>query len=97
MEPAQEEEHENMKNLLISTSSSLTDPRGLRRSRAVRSKTHLSTLSSHQGSVVTMVTHKNVQHHPIADKIFETPRSKFKQTGLRLRCCGSGPESSGSV
>ncbi|XP_027137007.1 FH1/FH2 domain-containing protein 3 isoform X3 [Larimichthys crocea] len=37
VEPAQEEEHENMKNLLISTSSSLTDPRGLRRSRAVRS------------------------------------------------------------
>lgn len=47
--PGQEEEHENMKNLLISSSNSLTaDQRGLRRSRAVRSKTlvHLSTLSS---------------------------------------------------
>ncbi|XP_026234885.1 FH1/FH2 domain-containing protein 1 isoform X3 [Anabas testudineus] len=34
----QEEEHENMKNLLISSSSGLTvDDRGLRRSRAVRS------------------------------------------------------------
>uniref|UniRef100_A0A665WVS8 Formin homology 2 domain containing 1 n=1 Tax=Echeneis naucrates TaxID=173247 RepID=A0A665WVS8_ECHNA len=37
-EPGQEEEHENMKNLLISTNKSLSaDPRGLRRSRAVRS------------------------------------------------------------
>uniref|UniRef100_A0A668RTI2 Formin homology 2 domain containing 1 n=1 Tax=Oreochromis aureus TaxID=47969 RepID=A0A668RTI2_OREAU len=36
----QEEEHENMKNLLISHSSTLNcDQRGLRRSRAVRSKT----------------------------------------------------------
>lgn len=44
----QEEEHENMKNLLISRSSTLNcDQRGLRRSRAVRSKTssflHLHT------------------------------------------------------
>uniref|UniRef100_A0A3Q1IJR6 Formin homology 2 domain containing 1 n=1 Tax=Anabas testudineus TaxID=64144 RepID=A0A3Q1IJR6_ANATE len=39
----QEEEHENMKNLLISSSSGLTvDDRGLRRSRAVRSKTPVS-------------------------------------------------------
>uniref|UniRef100_A0A8C3G6M1 Formin homology 2 domain containing 1 n=1 Tax=Cyclopterus lumpus TaxID=8103 RepID=A0A8C3G6M1_CYCLU len=38
-EPGQEEEHENMKNLLISTNSGLTvDHRGPRRSRAVRSK-----------------------------------------------------------
>ncbi|RVE74966.1 hypothetical protein OJAV_G00027070 [Oryzias javanicus] len=37
-EPEQQEEHENMKNLLISSSSSLlADNRGLRRSRAVRS------------------------------------------------------------
>ncbi|XP_034414743.1 FH1/FH2 domain-containing protein 1 isoform X3 [Cyclopterus lumpus] len=37
-EPGQEEEHENMKNLLISTNSGLTvDHRGPRRSRAVRS------------------------------------------------------------
>ncbi|XP_069386795.1 FH1/FH2 domain-containing protein 1 isoform X3 [Paralichthys olivaceus] len=37
-ESAQEEEHENMKNLLISSDVSLSvDPRGLRRSRAVRS------------------------------------------------------------
>ncbi|KAM8761758.1 FH1/FH2 domain-containing protein 1 isoform 3-T3 [Acanthopagrus schlegelii] len=36
--PGQEEEHENMKNLLISSNNSLTaDQRGLRRSRAVRS------------------------------------------------------------
>ncbi|XP_073320909.1 FH1/FH2 domain-containing protein 1 isoform X2 [Pagrus major] len=36
--PGQEEEHENMKNLLISNDNSLTaDQRGLRRSRAVRS------------------------------------------------------------
>jgi len=33
----QEEEHENMKNLLISSSLSV-EQRGLRRSRAVRSK-----------------------------------------------------------
>uniref|UniRef100_A0A8P4GHI0 Formin homology 2 domain containing 1 n=1 Tax=Dicentrarchus labrax TaxID=13489 RepID=A0A8P4GHI0_DICLA len=46
-EPGQEEEHENMKNLLISSSDSLSsEQRGLRRSRAVRSKTLLSTLSS---------------------------------------------------
>uniref|UniRef100_A0A3Q0QQS1 Formin homology 2 domain containing 1 n=1 Tax=Amphilophus citrinellus TaxID=61819 RepID=A0A3Q0QQS1_AMPCI len=39
----EEEEHENMKNLLISRSSTLTcEPGGLRRSRAVRSKTQLS-------------------------------------------------------
>ncbi|XP_034470998.1 FH1/FH2 domain-containing protein 1 isoform X2 [Hippoglossus hippoglossus] len=37
-ELAQEEEHENMKNLLVSSDASLSvDPRGLRRSRAVRS------------------------------------------------------------
>lgn len=37
-EPGQEEEHENMKNLLISSSNSLSaEQRGLRRSRAVRS------------------------------------------------------------
>ncbi|XP_036950164.1 FH1/FH2 domain-containing protein 1 isoform X7 [Acanthopagrus latus] len=36
--PGQEEEHENMRNLLISSNNSLTaDQRGLRRSRAVRS------------------------------------------------------------
>ncbi|KAM6942760.1 LOW QUALITY PROTEIN: FH1/FH2 domain-containing protein 1 [Xenentodon cancila] len=35
--PEQEEEHENMKNLLISGSSLSVDHRGLRRSRAVRS------------------------------------------------------------
>ncbi|MED6285439.1 hypothetical protein CHARACLAT_029386 [Characodon lateralis] len=33
----QEEEHENMKNLLISNNSLTVNPRGLRRSRAVRS------------------------------------------------------------
>uniref|UniRef100_A0A3B4TVH6 Formin homology 2 domain containing 1 n=1 Tax=Seriola dumerili TaxID=41447 RepID=A0A3B4TVH6_SERDU len=45
-EPGQEEEHENMKNLLISSSNSLnTDTRGLRRSRAVRSKTPPSQIS----------------------------------------------------
>ncbi|XP_071345997.1 FH1/FH2 domain-containing protein 1 isoform X2 [Trachinotus anak] len=37
-EAGQEEEHENMKNLLINSNNSLSaDPRGLRRSRAVRS------------------------------------------------------------
>ncbi|XP_056231022.1 FH1/FH2 domain-containing protein 1 isoform X2 [Seriola aureovittata] len=42
-EPGQEEEHENMKNLLISSSNSLnTDTRGLRRSRAVRSMGRVS-------------------------------------------------------
>uniref|UniRef100_A0A668RZ58 Formin homology 2 domain containing 1 n=1 Tax=Oreochromis aureus TaxID=47969 RepID=A0A668RZ58_OREAU len=42
----QEEEHENMKNLLISHSSTLNcDQRGLRRSRAVRSKTSNGTSS----------------------------------------------------
>ncbi|XP_061592280.1 FH1/FH2 domain-containing protein 1 isoform X2 [Cololabis saira] len=35
--PEQEEEHENMKNLLISSSTLSVDQRGLRRSRAVRS------------------------------------------------------------
>lgn len=48
VDAGQEEEHENMKNLLISScSSSLTvDSRGLRRSRGVRSKT-LSPLRVH--------------------------------------------------
>ncbi|KAM8894250.1 FH1/FH2 domain-containing protein 1 isoform 2-T2 [Spinachia spinachia] len=36
-EPCQEEEHENMKNLLISTDSQMIDQKGLRRSRVVRS------------------------------------------------------------
>uniref|UniRef100_A0A665WW22 Formin homology 2 domain containing 1 n=1 Tax=Echeneis naucrates TaxID=173247 RepID=A0A665WW22_ECHNA len=46
-EPGQEEEHENMKNLLISTNKSLSaDPRGLRRSRAVRSKVSPSQMSA---------------------------------------------------
>ncbi|XP_037619125.1 FH1/FH2 domain-containing protein 3 isoform X1 [Sebastes umbrosus] len=36
-EAGQEEEHENMKNLLISSSLTAADQRGLRRSRAVRS------------------------------------------------------------
>ncbi|XP_031697964.1 FH1/FH2 domain-containing protein 1-like [Anarrhichthys ocellatus] len=40
-EPGQEE-HENMKNLLISTDSLTVDQRGLRRSRAVRSLGSLS-------------------------------------------------------
>lgn len=37
-EPGQEEEHENMKNFLTSSSSLGAEQRGLRRSRAVRSK-----------------------------------------------------------
>lgn len=36
-DPGQEEEHENMKNLLISTDGLASEQRGLRRSRAVRS------------------------------------------------------------
>uniref|UniRef100_A0A8P4G6F9 Formin homology 2 domain containing 1 n=1 Tax=Dicentrarchus labrax TaxID=13489 RepID=A0A8P4G6F9_DICLA len=48
-EPGQEEEHENMKNLLISSSDSLSsEQRGLRRSRAVRS---LGRVSPSQMSV----------------------------------------------
>ncbi|XP_062247527.1 FH1/FH2 domain-containing protein 1 isoform X2 [Platichthys flesus] len=42
-ELAQEEEHENMKNLLVSSDARLSvDPRGLRRSRAVRSMGRVS-------------------------------------------------------
>uniref|UniRef100_A0A3P9HVN3 Formin homology 2 domain containing 1 n=1 Tax=Oryzias latipes TaxID=8090 RepID=A0A3P9HVN3_ORYLA len=45
--PQQEEEHENMKNLLISSSPGLSaDHRGLRRSRAVRSKNSPSVMSA---------------------------------------------------
>lgn len=36
--PCQEEEHENMKNLLISTDHLMIDQKGMRRSRVVRSK-----------------------------------------------------------
>lgn len=54
----QEEEHENMKNLLISRSSTLNcDQRGLRRSRAVRSKTS-SFLHLHTTPTIT-----DCQHH----------------------------------
>uniref|UniRef100_A0A668AAL1 Formin homology 2 domain containing 1 n=1 Tax=Myripristis murdjan TaxID=586833 RepID=A0A668AAL1_9TELE len=44
-EPGQEEEHENMRNLLISNSNNnmATEHQGLRRSRAVRSKTYTHT------------------------------------------------------
>lgn len=52
-EPEQQEEHENMKNLLISSSSSLSaDTRGLRRSRAVRSKKQAAALGSDRSTAV---------------------------------------------
>lgn len=59
----QEEEHENMKNLLISHSSTLNcDQRGLRRSRAVRSKTS-SFLHLHTTPTITgCQRHVHLQH-----------------------------------
>lgn len=47
-----EEEHENMKNLLISQNSSLTcEPGGMRRSRAVRSECSPDTMSHNTPSL----------------------------------------------
>lgn len=46
-------EHENMKNLLISSDSLSADPRSLRRSRAVRSKTRSLHHDSHQLTMFT--------------------------------------------
>uniref|UniRef100_A0A3B5BGJ3 Formin homology 2 domain containing 1 n=1 Tax=Stegastes partitus TaxID=144197 RepID=A0A3B5BGJ3_9TELE len=50
-EPGVEEEHENMKNLLISSDGGLSvDQRGLRRSRAVRSKNQTMGAAREDGS-----------------------------------------------
>lgn len=69
-EPGQEEEHENMKNFLTSSSLS-AEQRGLRRSRAVRSKRlcDLSALSPFKLSVLssprwaTKICHSSNQNH----------------------------------
>lgn len=70
----QEEEHENMKNLLISRSSTLNcDQRGLRRSRAVRSKTS-SFLHLHTTPTIT-----DCQRH-----VYFQHQFKFKAVRLVL-------------